>query len=564
MDTARRSSRASKTQPSSTSSNSSSRGRATRQHLKSESTPSLSSEAPEEAVATRRKRADELDASSKALSETVEVDMANGTEDNDDSVRCICGFEDYPGPPELDDEENTHGFQDGVDEAIMFLQCDRCSAWQHGKCVSIMNESQSPDEYFCEECRPDLHKFFTDKNGQRFSQYLPLYTNLSTTSSRAGSFSKDGTRSPRGGSKSGRPSSSLQSAKRRSTMNSRDAAYDEEEQLRRAIEASKGEKSGESTDGGGTRRGKRGRSDSEEKPEDAKRQRTQSASPSPLPEQNQTPQAESDTETNGRQGGAKKIRGAAARNHREKELREERERSRLEAATKRKGRAERRRVDDSDPSEELSLATKVSVVKSTEVAAQPLDPPTSSQAATPDTPPPNPPSTSHRKGGRPPNSRKGKLGKNQYTKDRDLQEGDDHSPHRSQSREVPRGDDSGHPSGNKGSNNEGKAGKSKNSNSKITMGDMRKRVGAILDYISRTQLELAGESMSQATADAAEKTIRGIADGLPMIKVNGENGNTVSGGEEKESSKKEFKDLSCLEMMDVLTRQLVKWQKEFT
>jgi len=47
-------------------------------------------------------------------------------------------------------------------------------------------------------------------------------------------------------------------------MNSRDAAYDEEEQLRRAIEASKGEKSGESTDGGGTRRGKRGRSDSEE------------------------------------------------------------------------------------------------------------------------------------------------------------------------------------------------------------------------------------------------------------------------------------------------------------
>ncbi len=45
-------------------------------------------------------------------------------------------------------------------------------------------------------------------------------------------------------------------------MNSRDAAYDEEEQLRRAIEASKGEKT-ESADGG-TRRTKRGRSDSEE------------------------------------------------------------------------------------------------------------------------------------------------------------------------------------------------------------------------------------------------------------------------------------------------------------
>lgn len=46
-------------------------------------------------------------------------------------------------------------------------------------------------------------------------------------------------------------------------MNSRDAAYDEEEELRRAIEASKGHPV-ESTDGGTVRRGKRGRSESEE------------------------------------------------------------------------------------------------------------------------------------------------------------------------------------------------------------------------------------------------------------------------------------------------------------
>ncbi len=100
---------------------------------------------------------------------------------------------------------------------------------------------------------------------QRFSNYLPLYPNLSRTASRAASFSKDGTKSPKG-SKNGRPPSSVQSAKRRSTMNSRDAAYDEEEQLRRAIEASKGEKGAESNGSmdGGTKRGKRGRSDSEE------------------------------------------------------------------------------------------------------------------------------------------------------------------------------------------------------------------------------------------------------------------------------------------------------------
>jgi hypothetical protein len=46
-------------------------------------------------------------------------------------------------------------------------------------------------------------------------------------------------------------------------MNSRDAAYDEEEELRRAIEASKGEPAIESISNG-TRRGKRGRSASEE------------------------------------------------------------------------------------------------------------------------------------------------------------------------------------------------------------------------------------------------------------------------------------------------------------
>jgi hypothetical protein len=196
--------------------------------------------------------------------------------------------------------------------------------------------------------------------------------------------------------------------------------------------------------------------------------------------------------------------------------------------------------------------------------AQPLDPPTSSQVATPDSPPPNPPpSTSHRKGGRPPNSRKGKLGKNQYTKDRDLQDGDEQSPARSQSRDVPRGDDNGTISGNKGSNSEGKPGKSKSSNSKVSMGDMKKRVAAILEFISRTQVEMAGEVMSPTSNDAAARVIRDIADGLPMIKVNGNSDGAKDGGAADASPDKEFKDLSCLEMMDVLTRQLVKWQKEF-
>lgn len=361
---ARRSSRANRasqplpsttSQHSSASSISSGRAdRATRSNLKTESprksTPpgSLSPESPddptapltEDTIQTRRKRsrADERDKAVKA--QPIQVEIINGVEELDEdneAVRCICGLEDYPGPPQLNEEDNKHGVRQGIEEPIIsptdvpeelsgfFLQCDECKVWQHGGCVGIMNEEQSPEEYFCEQCRKDLHKIFITPAGyvlfsnfsqksiffvdfdptptltrergadqvsqgwllqvwktptktcsktipfkyanmmdrrQHYSHYLPLYQSLSRTTSRAASFSKDGTRSPRG-SKNGRPSSSLQSAKRRSTMNSR-ATYDEEEQLRLAIEASRDAKEGESADESAIRPQKRGRSESEE------------------------------------------------------------------------------------------------------------------------------------------------------------------------------------------------------------------------------------------------------------------------------------------------------------
>jgi hypothetical protein len=86
--------------------------------------------------------------------------------------------------------------------------------------------------------------------------------------------------------------------------------------------------------------------DEDRKLDGVKRQRTASASPSPSGEPPRfTSQADSDDGASGRPNVGKKIRGAAARNHREKEMREELERSRQEAANKRKGRAERRRID---------------------------------------------------------------------------------------------------------------------------------------------------------------------------------------------------------------------------
>ena len=99
------------------------------------------------------------------------------------------------------------------------------------------------------------------------------------------------------------------------------------------------------------------------------------------------------------------------------------------------------------------------------------------------------------------------------------------------------------------------------------MSDMKKRVAAILEFISRTQLELVSEPISPESGDGAEKLMLGIAEGLPMIKINGNQGDSRavdSNNGENGVAEKEFKDLSCLEMMDVLTRQLVKWQNQFS
>jgi hypothetical protein len=96
--------------------------------------------------------------------------------DDEEAVRCICGHDEYPGPPALE-EDSKEGIKDSSeiefiteadyteDLAGFFLQCDMCKVWQHGGCVGIKNEDMSPEEYFCEQCRKDLHKIFTAPNG---------------------------------------------------------------------------------------------------------------------------------------------------------------------------------------------------------------------------------------------------------------------------------------------------------------------------------------------------------------------------------------------------------------
>jgi hypothetical protein len=148
----------------------------------------LSSEPPDESIAiapddtiqTRRKRGRGEEQPKSSKTQILKVEMANGAAeagDEDEAVRCICGFDEYPGPPQLDEEDSKHGIKEGIEEPLItpadftedlagfFLQCDMCKVWQHGGCVGIMNEDTSPEEYFCETCRNDLHRIFTAPNG---------------------------------------------------------------------------------------------------------------------------------------------------------------------------------------------------------------------------------------------------------------------------------------------------------------------------------------------------------------------------------------------------------------
>lgn len=307
---------------------------------------------------------------------------------------------------------------------------------------------------------------------------------------------------------------------------------------------------------------------------------------------------EESEETSNSKNGSKTRNGvtrtqSSQKENSERSEREEREFQRAEAAKKRNGRAERRRADgstpastilvkgaetqvdtDSDPSEELPLATRAATtraagekaaVPTTESKPEPIsvpEPPPSSQP-TPDTPPPTAPTQTTSKP-----KRTKKKGRNQYTKDRDLR--DETSPVRSQSRDVQAHDNGstqhGHGHGRSAetstkSHSRGKGG----FNSKVSMTDMKRKAHAMLDYISRTQVEMAGEttppeneSRRPSNVTASQPTENGLSAGdkRPSGTTNGESSASSD-------APKDFKELSSVEMMDHLTRDLVKWQKEF-
>lgn len=189
----RRSSRARTSQPqpaapqqanSSTSSTSSGRAdRSVRSHHKLPS--------PQSGAAPQSRSSEEVDGSVKsqlrrtrssqddAKADTKAVPEDGEDEEGEEEVtRCICGHLEYPGmpvpigdTPKVSSKGNSNVDLLNTSPALpedagaLFIQCDICKVWQHGGCVGIMKEATSPEEYFCEQCRKDLHRITSTASG---------------------------------------------------------------------------------------------------------------------------------------------------------------------------------------------------------------------------------------------------------------------------------------------------------------------------------------------------------------------------------------------------------------
>ncbi|KAK5459785.1 Histone deacetylase complex subunit [Exophiala xenobiotica] len=490
-----------------------------------------------EQLAPRRSRRNGEEKEPAVKQQVEHGDEDAGPEATEEEVtRCICGQAEYPGPSASlrQQQPNPEALTD--DTGNFFVQCDKCGVWQHGGCMGLLDESLLPDEYYCEQCKPEYHKISRSPNGQRSSRYVPVPEPISTRSSPLTSGSDLS-------HKKDDKSRQLESTKRRATMNSR-GAYDEDEMLRRAIEESKEM---------GTL-GKRGRDDSEDHKGNPKRQRTGSDSSSTVSKHSQSPDP-SGEEPGSKSGTSRsnKLRGTAARNNREKELREKQKEQqaqiRAEAASKRLARSERRRVEDSPPP-----TPSLSPSKAVQANGKKADSPPSGR------------SNNSRRNAKPA-ARRGRLGRNQYTRDQVY--GEDGTPARDASRDV-NGNGGSPPHGIHGES--GRSSKAKTHPARTSLNEMRRRVAAILEFVGHMQTERSVQSHQSSASSKGTSTPNGVkeASALPTASLVRavEAGLKEAESRDEESGlslidHKEFGTMGSQDMMETLAKELVQWQSVY-
>ncbi|CEQ42017.1 SPOSA6832_03779, partial [Sporobolomyces salmonicolor] len=180
-------------------------------------------------------------------------------EDDDDGgdggvTRCVCGDDSELLSLLLGGvragNELTFGLSCPTDEEMssgLMIQCDTCKCWQHGPCVGLWEEKECPNRYFCELCKPNLHgpggllrKVSRKSSAPAANRHRS--PSVPSTLSHARSH-PNGAHKPRESADAALISAFLvdhsavhddsspppapKEPKKRSTMNSRDAAYDD-------------------------------------------------------------------------------------------------------------------------------------------------------------------------------------------------------------------------------------------------------------------------------------------------------------------------------------------------
>lgn len=72
---------------------------------------------------------------------------------NNETIRCPCGSK--KDLPQSDPRKRS------------WIECETCKVWQHSICVGLEEKEEPgmPKKYYCEECKPELHRRFHFSSG---------------------------------------------------------------------------------------------------------------------------------------------------------------------------------------------------------------------------------------------------------------------------------------------------------------------------------------------------------------------------------------------------------------
>lgn len=79
----------------------------------------------------------------ETTSPAADADTPRGNEEDGEVIRCVCGADTDEGGRQM-------------------ISCDQCEVWQHSSCMQIPTK-KTPDHYYCEQCKPELHKDLLEK-----------------------------------------------------------------------------------------------------------------------------------------------------------------------------------------------------------------------------------------------------------------------------------------------------------------------------------------------------------------------------------------------------------------